>query len=336
MYLRAFLVVFISISLFPLKDINGQDMLQENSKIVFLGDSITQSGVGPDGYVTIIKREIEKKHPDLDIEIVGAGISGNKVPDLQRRLKRDVLSKKPTLVFIYIGINDVWHSQNGKGTSTAEYESGLRDIIKQIKDVGAKVILCTPSMIGEKNDGSNPLDSMLEEYSAISRNVATQTDSQLLDLRKKFVEYLKINNPINRPKHVLTGDGVHLNKAGNDFVARQMLDAIGHQYESSADQSLMRHVVLFKFKEEVKQTDIDEIVTAFGELPNKIEQIIGYETGTNVSPEQLDQGFTHAFVVTFRDAASRDAYLPHPAHEAFVKLLGNRIDKVLVFDFVSK
>lgn len=311
-------------------------MLAENSSIVFLGDSITQEGVGPNGYVTIVKREIEKKHPDRNIKIIGAGISGHKVPDLQARLERDVLDKKPTLVFIYIGINDVWHSQNGQGTSRAVFESGLTDIIKQIKDVGAKVILCTPSMIGEKTDGSNALDPMLEEYSSISRKVAGETGSQLLDLRKRFVEHLKVNNPLNRSKNILTADGVHLNQAGNDFVARQMLAAIGHRYESSVDQSLIRHIVLFRFNQDVNQAGIDEIVTAFGELSKKIDQIIDYEAGTNVSPEQLDQGFTHAFVVTFRDAASRDAYLPHPAHKEFVKLIDGKIEKVLVFDFATK
>jgi lysophospholipase L1-like esterase len=335
-YHRAIIVAVITSSLFLGNNLFGQDMLADQSRIVFLGDSITQAGAGPNGYVTITKREIAKMHPDRNIEIIGAGISGNKVPDLQRRLKRDVLDKNPTLVFIYIGINDVWHSQSGKGTSTSDYESGLRDIIKQVNDAGAKVILCTPSMIGEKTDGSNDLDSMLEEYSAISRKVATETGSQILDLRNRFIEHLKANNPLNRPKNILTRDGVHLNQAGNDFVARQMLDALGQKYESSADKSLIRHVVLFKFRDDVQQTAIDEIVTAFGELPDKIDQIIDYEAGTNVSPEQLDQGYTHVFVVTFRDAAARDAYLPHPAHKAFVEVLGDRLDKVLVIDFATK
>ncbi len=336
MFPRAIFAAFITLNLIPGNILFGQDMLADKSRIVFLGDSITQAGVGPHGYVTVIKREIARLHPDREVEIIGAGISGNKVPDLQRRLERDVLRKKPTLVFIYIGINDVWHSQNGKGTSKEDYESGLRDIIQQITDARAKVILCTPSMIGEKTDGSNPLDSMLEEYASISRKVATETGSQLLDLRKQFLDHLKTHNPLNRSKNVLTGDGVHLNQAGNDFVARQMLEAVGRRYESSADRSLMRHIVLFKFKDDVEPAGIDEIVAAFDDLPNKIEQIIDYEAGTNVSPEQLDQGFTHAFVVTFRDAAARDAYLPHPAHKDFVTLLGDRLEKVLVIDFATQ
>src|SRR5690349_23688471 len=79
--------------------------LKKGDRIVFLGDSITQQGAGPKGYVTLIRKELEEKHPDLNAEVIGAGISGNKVPDLQRRLDKDVLQKKPTVVVIYIGIN---------------------------------------------------------------------------------------------------------------------------------------------------------------------------------------------------------------------------------------
>lgn len=311
-------------------------MISENSRIVFLGDSITQAGAQPNGYVSIVRREIEKQHADKNIEIIGAGISGNKVPDLQKRLDRDVLSKKPTLVVIYIGINDVWHSQSGRGTTKEAFESGLREIIKRINDAGARVVLCTPSVIGEKTDGSNPLDSMLDEYADISRKVAKETKSAMHDLRAEFLAHLRKHNPLNRAKGVLTGDGVHLNAAGNDFVASQMLAALGKEYTSTMDKSMMRHIVLFKFNDDVEQAKIDEVVEVFGNLPSQINQIIDYEAGTNVSPENLAQGFTHAFVVTFRDAAGRDAYLPHPAHKEFVKLIDGKIDKVLVVDFVTK
>ncbi len=334
-------VLFVSV-LLSYQPIQGQEMLAANSKVVFLGDSITQAGARPDGYVSLVRRAIEAKYPDKKIEIIGAGISGNKVPDLQKRLERDVLSKKPTTVVIYIGINDVWHSQNGRGTPQDVYEAGLRDIISQINDAGANVVLCTPSMIGEKTDGSNPLDSMLEEYASISRSVAKETHSAMHDLRAEFLSYLKSKNTENQPKGILTTDGVHLNAAGNQFVADQMLAALGvtspdkPAVPTAKDQSMMRHIVLFKFKDDLDQAKIDEVVEAFGQLPKQIEQIVDYEAGTNVSPENLDQGYTHCFVVTFRNAADRDAYLPHPAHKAFVKLIDGKIDQVLVFDFATK
>lgn len=96
---------------------------------------------------------------------------------------------------------------------------------------------------------------------------------------------------------------------------------------------VLRHVVLFKFKAEVKPAEVKEVVDAFAALPKKIDAIAGFEHGTDVSVENKSEGFTHAFVVTFRDEKGRDAYLPHPAHAEFVKLVGPRIEKVLVFDY---
>ena len=299
--------------------------LKKGERIVFLGDSITQAGAAAGGYVTLVKEALAKKYADLEIEVIGAGISGNRVPDLEARLDRDVLDKKPTLVVIYIGINDVWHSQNGRGTSKPDFEQGLRRIVKRIQEAGARVIVCTPSVIGEKHDGSNPLDGMLEEYSQISRTVAAETHSRLLDLRQQFVAHLKANNKDNADKNVLTPDGVHLNAAGNRFVAERMLDAL--------EGKVLRHVVLFKFKADATPEQVQEVVTAFGALQSKIDTIEDFECGTDVGVENLAAGFTHCFVVTFRDAAGRDAYLPHPAHEEFKKLVGPRLDKVLVVDY---
>jgi lysophospholipase L1-like esterase len=216
--------------------IHAQDApapLKKGDRIVFLGDSITAAAVRPQGFITLIKESIAATHPDLGIETFGAGISGNKVPNLQKRLEKDVLAKKPTIVFIYIGINDVWHWKKNKegemvgGTTKEVFESGLKEIIGKIKDAGGRVIMCTATVIGEKNDGSNERDAMLEEYCAISRKVATDTGSQMVDLRKAFIDHLKANNPDNLGKGILTGDGVHLNPAGNKFVAQEMGKAIG-------------------------------------------------------------------------------------------------------------
>lgn len=305
----------------------AETALKKGERIVFLGDSITQAGAGPGGYVTLVKEQLAKAHPDLAIEVIGAGISGNRVPDLEARLDRDVIQKKPTLVVIYIGINDVWHSLNGRGTSKADYEQGLRKIVRQIQDAGARVMLCTPSVIGEKHDGSNQLDAMLEEYSQISRKVASETRSRLLDLRKEFLAHLKAANKDNAEKNVLTSDGVHLNPAGNRFVADRVIAAL----ESSG--KLLRHVVLFKFKSDATAEQVQEVVKAFGELKSKIDTIEDFEWGTDVSVENKAEGFTHCFFVSFRDQAGRETYLPHPAHQEFIKLVGPRLDKVLVIDY---
>jgi lysophospholipase L1-like esterase len=321
----AILVLFLMGLLMSDRQAAAGEPLKKGERIVFLGDSITQAGAGAGGYVTLAREQLANKYANLGVEVIGAGISGNRVPDLEARLDRDVLEKKPTLVVIYIGINDVWHSQNGRGTSKADFEQGLRRIIKRIQDVGARVILCTPSVIGEKHDGSNPLDMMLDEYSQISRTVAAETHSRLLDLRRQFVAYLKTNNKENADKNLLTTDGVHLNSAGNRFVAERMLEAV--------EGKILRHVVLFKFKDDSTHEQVQEVVTAFGALQSKIDTIEDYEWGTDVGVENLAAGFTHCFVVSFRDSAGRDAYLPHAAHEDFKKLVGPRLDKVLVVDY---
>jgi lysophospholipase L1-like esterase len=203
--------------------------LKKGDRIVFLGDSITQAGVGEKGYVTLIKNTLAEKHKDLGIEIIGAGISGNKVPDLQKRLQKDVLDKKPTIVVIYIGINDVWHGQDdpAKGTSKEKFEAGLKEIIGKIQDGKGQVLLCTPSVIGEKTDGKNKNDAKLDEYADISRAVAKELKIPVCDLRKAFQDYLKDKNDKNVEKGVLTGDGVHLNEAGNKFVAETILKCLG-------------------------------------------------------------------------------------------------------------
>jgi glycosyltransferase involved in cell wall biosynthesis len=125
-------------------------------------------------------------------------------------------------------------------------------------------------VIGEKPDGSNDMDAMLEEYAAISRQVAKKANLQLLDLRKAFISHLKEHNKDNAAKGLLTGDGVHLNAAGNQFVASLMLAALGVEpiaQDKAAEKpgKVLRHVVLFKFKKELtKEEDAGARVVSFG------------------------------------------------------------------------
>ena len=207
----------------------AEPALKKGDRIVFLGDSITQAGVGPKGYVTKIKEAIAKKHPDLGIEVIGAGISGNKVPNLQARVDKDVIAKQPTIVVIYIGINDVWHGEKdpARGTSPEKFSAGLQEVIGKCTAAGARVILCTPTVIGEKINGGNSLDAKLDEYADISRSTAKLLNLQLCDLRQAFADYLKKNNAEDKEKGLLTTDRVHLNEAGNQLVADTILPFLG-------------------------------------------------------------------------------------------------------------
>jgi lysophospholipase L1-like esterase len=226
-------VIFFTLAAFglflSLAVAGAEEQLKKGDRLVFLGDSITEGGAAPGGYIRLIEAQLQKKHKDLDLKVIGAGISGNKVPDLQRRLQRDVLAKKPTIVLIYIGINDVWHGENdpARGTSPEAYVAGLKEIIGKCQKAGARVILCTPSVIGEKADGSNKLDALLDKYAELSRKVAKEAGVKVCDLRKAFLEHLKTANPDKKRTGILTSDGVHLNPAGNKFVAEVMLKSLG-------------------------------------------------------------------------------------------------------------
>jgi hypothetical protein len=105
------------------------------------------------------------------------------------------------------------------------------------------------------------------------------------------------------------------------------------QKKLPASGKLLRHVVLFKFKDSASEADIKKVETAFRMLPAKIKRIAAFEWGKNNSPENLNQGFTHCFFVSFKNEKDREIYLPHPDHLAFVEILKPTLDKVLVIDY---
>lgn len=105
------------------------------------------------------------------------------------------------------------------------------------------------------------------------------------------------------------------------------------EFGPAPEGKVLRHAVFFSFKEDTSEGKIQEIVDAFRALPSKIEEIIDFQWGTNNSPEKFDDGFTHCFLLTFRDEAGRHAYLPHPAHKEFGSVLGGKNDKVFVIDY---
>ncbi len=192
-------------------------------KVLFFGDSITQAGVQPDGFIVKMDSIIRQSHLSDSIELVGAGIGGNKVYDLYLRMEDDVMKQHPDVVVIYVGINDVWHKAgSGTGTDADKFEKFYRAIIKKLQDKNIKVIVCTPSVIGERNDNSNQQDGDLNYYSNVIRGIAKDLSLPLCDLRKAFADYLKGNNPSNKEKGILTADRVHLNPKGNLLVAAEM------------------------------------------------------------------------------------------------------------------
>ena len=195
----------------------------KKKRVVFFGDSITEAGAKPGGYIRKLDSMLVLQGKAEQYELVGAGIGGNKVYDLYLRIEEDVLTKEPDVVIIYIGVNDVWHKRtSGTGTDPDKFEKFYQAIINKLKAKNISVILCTPATIGEKTDFSNPLDGDLNEYSKIIRNIAKKNNLPVVDLRKSFLDYDLKNNPQNKPKDILTNDGVHLNANGTQFVADEM------------------------------------------------------------------------------------------------------------------
>ena len=114
------------------------------------------------------------------------------------------------------------------------------------------------------------------------------------------------------------------------FVAAIVISA------SQKEKKMLRHVVLFKFKDDATPDQVKQVENAFLKLPSEIKEIKDFEWGTNNSPENLNQGLTHCFFLSFNSEEDRNAYLPHPAHKAFGAILKPYLDKVVVVDYWVK
>jgi lysophospholipase L1-like esterase len=198
----------------------------KTQKVIFFGDSITEQGAKPGGYILRMKDALEKRNlPGYDL--IGAGIGGNKVYDLYLRMDEDVLAQNPDIVFIWVGVNDVWHkTMFGTGTDRDKFEKFYTAIINKFLDRNIHLFLVTPAVIGEKTDYTNQQDGDLNAYAQIVRNLAQKFHTGLVDLREIFHTYELKSNPGNKESGILTVDRVHLNDAGNQLVSDSMLDAL--------------------------------------------------------------------------------------------------------------
>ena len=218
---------FVTLATIAIVAFASLSMQVKKKKVIFFGDSITEAGVQPNGYITKLQALLAQKNQASNFDLVGAGIGGNKIYDLYLRMEDDVLSKEPDVVVIWVGVNDVWHKKSsGTGTDADKFERFYNAVIKKLQAKNIKVYLCTPAAIGEKTDYTNELDGDLNKYAAMIRKIAETNKCELIDLRKAFLDYNLKNNSANAEKGILTSDGVHLNEKGNEFVADQMLNVV--------------------------------------------------------------------------------------------------------------
>lgn len=201
----------------------------KKTKVVFFGDSITELGVQPGGYIDLLNQKIATDGMRDQYELLGSGIGGNKVYDLYLRMEDDVLAQNPDRVVIWVGVNDVWHKKTfGTGTDLDKFERFYVALIQKMQSRGIKVVCATPAVIGEKTDCTNELDGDLNRYAASIRKLAQKYNCPLADFRQEFMRYNLEHNTDNQGAGVLTTDGVHLNAAGNQLVANVLYPILVH------------------------------------------------------------------------------------------------------------
>jgi lysophospholipase L1-like esterase len=199
-------------------------VLKDGERILFFGDSLTALAGKEEpkkyvtkGYVRIVRETLRQTHKDKAIEVGWVATGGHTVPDLLKRVDKDVIAKKPTIVVVQVGCNDA------RRIPRERFKASLEELIDRLQKARIQVVQCTLTSVGEKHDGTNKDDPKLEEFAEIERQVARAKQVPLNDLRKAFVAHWKLHNPDNKGSGILTYDGNHFNDAGHRFVAEQML-----------------------------------------------------------------------------------------------------------------
>src|SRR5579864_5497936 len=153
----------------------GDLPVKDGEKIAFLGDSITQGGMGPTGYVTLVIQGL--KANGVHATAIGAGVSGHKSNDMLARLQRDVIDKKPEWMTLSCGVNDVWHG--AKGVPLDQYKQNITQIVEKAQAAGIKVLILT-TMITENPE--EPNNQKLAAYNDFLRELAKEKKCLLADL----------------------------------------------------------------------------------------------------------------------------------------------------------
>ncbi|MDX1934721.1 MAG: SGNH/GDSL hydrolase family protein [Capsulimonadales bacterium] len=213
--------------------------LRNVRRIVCLGDSITQQGENPGGYVRRVRRTLAAAFPEQPIEVLNAGISGHKSNDMLARFRRDVLDRKPDLVTISVGVNDVWHAFRDfarnrnypegnlpNGVPPDAFRRNVESMMKLAAEDGVRVVLLAATPIYE--DLSSPENTRLAEYNAILKDLAVRHKCPFVDLYNSFRRLIRVyREETGGIDNLLTTDGVHMNAVGNRLMARQLLLALG-------------------------------------------------------------------------------------------------------------
>jgi lysophospholipase L1-like esterase len=207
----------------------GDIAVKDGEKIAFLGDSITQGGMGPTGYVSLVVHGL--KTSGVQATAIGAGISGHKSNDMLARLQRDVIDKKPHWMTLSCGVNDVWHGE--KGVPLDQYKRNITEIVEKSQAAGIRVMILTSTMITENPAEGN--NQKLSAYNDFLRDLAKEKKCLLADLNAAMQKELDQLEKAGRKRgNLLTSDGVHMNPVGNQMMAEGVLRGFGLDDEAVA------------------------------------------------------------------------------------------------------
>ena len=200
-------------------------------RVVFVGDSLIHRSAEDHGMLDAVARELARRHPALQFEMVDAGVNGNMIADIQARLDDDVIALAPAAVVLYwdSDVSDVDESHMSTSEVAAQrvaYRGVLQDVVTRLVASGTHVIVSGPTLIGEAPRGTNPKDGMLDEYRRINRAVARSVSVPYIDTRRAFLEQLKGQLAAGQDRKPLTEDGEHLNAAGAALAQQQFVAAL--------------------------------------------------------------------------------------------------------------
>jgi|GEM_PF-357791 len=218
--------------------------LQGVKRIVIIGDSITQQGEAPGGYVWLVRHYLNRIYPQVGFQVINAGISGHKSTDMLARFQHDVIRHHPELVLISVGVNDVWHGfydghtkgDGPLGVPVWNYRQNVQKMIESAQVNKSRVILMLTTPIGE--DLFNAENTKARTYNRALIDIAEETKSQVVDLHSPFAELIRAyRKTTGNSSNFLTVDGVHMNALGNQVMAQTILTAFGIPDEARAAAS---------------------------------------------------------------------------------------------------
>jgi lysophospholipase L1-like esterase len=197
--------------------------IKAGEQIVAMGDSITQGG----GYLRNIDAVFAKQYPELKIPpVINVGISGQKAENMVARFDKDVVQRKPAIVTLNVGINDVWHRQGAPHDENVlkAYKENVAKMVTAAQAAGIRVVLCTPTLIEEKADSIG--NTRLVMYVDAMKQIAAEKKCLIADLHEIFLKALA-GKPAGAQGNAFTTDGVHMNAAGNWMMAEGILKQLG-------------------------------------------------------------------------------------------------------------